>query len=113
MPINTLTYDPIQKITIKADEDLSAFRFVDFSGALCSGGNKSLGVTDFDWSAGDYASIITLGTATVETAGTVNIGDEVTAAADGKATPVTSNEKINGRAISSCVGAGFIKVILA
>ena len=104
------TYQPVQAVSVEAGEDLPAFRFVSHLGTLCEEDGRALGVTDVDWLSGELASVITLGTIPVETLTTVDAGDDVTSAAEGKAKTVTGDEEINGRAIDSCSGAGYVKI---
>lgn len=75
-------------------------------------GAKSLGVVERDWLEGTCASIITLGTVPIETTETVLIGDSLTASTDGKAKVAAASDEINGRAIESCSGSGFVKMLL-
>lgn len=107
-----ITYQPVQSVTVKAGEDLPAFRFVSHLGTICEADGKALGVTEADWLAEEFASVITLGTIPIETATAVNIGDALTAATDGKAKPVSSTEEINGRALSDTPAAGFVKMLI-
>lgn len=106
------TYQPVQAVTVKAAEDLPAFRFVSHLGSLCADENKALGITETDWINGEYAAVITLGTMAVETATTINLGDDITSAADGKAKAAEGTEPVNGRALDSCTGSGFVRVNL-
>lgn len=108
-----LTYDPIQKISIKIDEDIPAFRFVDASGSLCAESEKAIGVTDSDWLNGDVASVVSLGTAIIETSGAVAVGDKVSCSTNGMGKTIFGSEEINGWALTATSGAGFIKIIVA
>ncbi len=112
MAINNKTYQPVQAVSIRAVEDLPAFRFVSHLGSLCAQDSKSLGVTEVDWVNGELASIVTLGTIAIETITSVDVGDNLTAANEGKAKSVSSNEPVNGRALESTSGAGFVRMIL-
>jgi len=80
MPTHNKTYQPVQSITIKAVEDLPAFRFVSHLGSVCDDADRALGVTETDWVNGEYASVVTLGTIAIETTTTGAIGDDLTAA---------------------------------
>jgi uncharacterized protein DUF2190 len=106
------TYQPVQSITVKATGDLTRCRFVDYTGCLCSANERSVGVTEFNWTSGDVAQVITLGVAVVETDGAINAGASVTASTDGKAKAVASTEPVNGRALDTVSGAGFIRIKL-
>ncbi len=112
MAINNKTYQPLQAISIRAKEDLSAFRFVSHLGTVCIDGTKSLGVTEVDWLKDEMASVITLGTMPVETTTSIDIGDNITSANEGKARKANSNDTINARALDATDGSGFIRVIL-
>lgn len=104
------TYQPIQAVTVKATEDLPAFRFISHLGSICAENQKALGVSDVNWLKDEYSSVVTLGTIVVETTTSISIGSAVATSTDGKAKPATSETEINGRALDSCTGAGFIKI---
>ena len=112
MSVNDKTYSPAHSITMKAKEDLPAFRFVSHLGSLVAADSKSIGVTETDWLANEYASIITLGTIAIETSTTISAGANVTAETGGKAKPVTGSNPVNGRALDGCTGAGFVRILL-
>lgn len=108
--INNKTYQPIQALTIKASENLPAFRFVSHLGSLCSDECRAIGVTETDWLKGEFASVLTLGTIAVETMTSVAIGDDITSTYFGKAKKADSSDPVNGRALESCYGAGLVKI---
>lgn len=112
MSSHNKTYQPIQSLTVKAVEDLPAFRFVSHLGSLCANENRALGVTEADWVNGEYAQAVALGTIAIETTTTINAGGDITSAADGKAKPATGTMPVNGRALESTTGAGFIRMKL-
>ncbi len=112
MTKNNKTYSPAHAITIEAKEDIPAFRFISHLGSVCEADTKSLGVSEVDWLNGDLAAIVTLGSIAIETTTTVDIGDDVTSDTGGKAKKVTASEPVNGRALSSTTGAGFVTVNL-
>ncbi len=112
MSTHNKTYQPVQAITVIAAEDLPPFRFVNHAGGLCIADSKAVGVTETDWLNGEYASVVTLGTMAVETTTTIDAGEDVTADANGKAKPVAAAEPVNGRALDSCTGAGFVRILL-
>ena len=109
---NNKTYQPVQSLTVKATEDLPAFRFVTHLGSLCSEDSRALGVTEIDWITNEYASVVSLGTIAIETLTSINAGDDIASAASGKAKPAAGEVPINGRALDSCSGAGFIRIKL-
>lgn len=112
MALHGKTYQPVQKLTVEAKEDLTAFRFVSHLGSVCASGTKALGVADTDWLDGEMASVISLGTVPVETTTSVNIGDEIAVDTEGKARTAAGLDKANGRALNSTTGAGFITISL-
>ncbi len=112
MSVNNKTYQPLQAISIRAKEDLPAFRFISHLGTICTDGAKSLGITEVDWLKDEMASVITLGTMPIETITSINIGDNVTSTNDGKARKANSNEQINGRALDSTDGSGYIRILI-
>lgn len=107
---NKITYQPVQAITVRAVEDLPAFRFVSHLGSLCDAQSRALGVTEVDWIKGENASVITLGTIAIETSTAVNAGMDITSDAKGKAKPAEEDDPVNGRALEGCNSAGFIKI---
>jgi hypothetical protein len=110
MALTNKTYQPVQKLTIEAVEDLPGFRFVSHLGSLCAADSKAFGVTETDWLNGEKASVVTLGTIPIETTTTVNIGDDITADTNGKGKTVSADEEVNGRAMDSTTGAGFVRI---
>ena len=112
MSTHNKTYQPVQLLTVQATADLPAYRFVSNAGALCIEGARALGVTEIDWLDGELASVVSLGTIVVESSEAINAGADVSSDTDGKAKTAELNEAVNGRAIDSCAGAGFIKIKL-
>ena len=112
MTIPNRSYQPVQSLTVNAAEDIPAFRFVSHLGTLCAAESRSLGVSDSDWLTGENASVITLGTAAVETSTSVNLGDDVTSDASGKAKTASGEMPVNGRALDQATGPGYIRIKL-
>ena len=84
------TYEPLQKITFEASEDIPSRRFIGFEGALCGAGAKALGVSEFEWNNGDIASALRAGTALVELGDDVSVaGTALVSDANGKAIAAT------------------------
>jgi hypothetical protein len=110
MAVNNKTYQPLQSLTVKATQDLPPFRFVSHLGSLCADGSRAMGITETDWLNGEYASVVSLGTIAIETSTSINISQDVTSAADGKARAATGSEPVNGRALDSVTGSGFIRI---
>jgi hypothetical protein len=110
MSISDKTYQPVQSLTVKAVEDLPAFRFVSHLGSLCDDASRALGVTEVDWVNGEYASVVSLGTIAIETTTTVPAGIDITAASEGKARAAAGGEPVNGRSLDSASGAGFVRI---
>ncbi len=106
------SYQPLQSLNIRAAEDLPGFRFVSHLGTLCVADTRALGVTEVDWLRGELASVVSLGTIPIQTTTSVNAGDDVTSDADGKGKAAISSEPVNGRALDSCSGAGYVKIKL-
>jgi hypothetical protein len=106
------TYQPLQLLTVKAGADLPSFRFVDYSGGLCTEGSRALGVTEIYWLKDELASVVSAGTVVVETSEAILTGADVSSDDDGKAKTAGLLEAINGRAVEGCSGAGFIKIKL-
>jgi len=112
MSANNKTYQPLQSLTVLAVEIIPAARFVDFSGALCTDNKRALGVSEVDWVPSQYAQVVSLGTITVEAASSINQGDDITSASEGKARKANTGEIVNGRALNSASTGGFVKIKL-
>jgi hypothetical protein len=112
MSVNNKTYQPLLKLTLKANQDVPAFRFVDFNGNRCGNNVKALGCSDIGYNSGDSMSIIAVGTATIETSGAITKGNDVASATDGKGRSASPGEKVVGRALDTCTGADFIRILL-
>jgi len=110
MSVNNKTYQPVQSVSVKATEDLPAFRFVSHLGSLCASESRALGITETNWVNGEYASVVTLGTIAIETSTSIDAGSDVTSDVNGKAKTAESVEPVNGRALDGCSGAGFIRI---
>jgi len=110
--INDKTYSPIQTLTFKSSGDIVKNRFVNYSGALCSDDTKSVGVAAINCLSGEIGSVVTIGTAVVETSASITVGSPVTAAANGKARTAVDDDIINGRALNSVSGSGFVTILL-
>ena len=83
------TYAPGVIYSIRAAGDLPKARFVGFDGNLCAANAKALGVTQYDFAAGEMAGVIVTGIALVEAGGAISAGQAVTSDAEGKAVPVS------------------------
>ena len=104
------TYQPVKLLTIEASEDIPSARFVSYTGGLCGLETRAFGVSEIDFSEGDVASVITLGTAVVETSEAILQGADVTSDSDGKAKTAGALHPVNGRAIDGCSSASFIRI---
>lgn len=105
-------FSPTQVISIKSSSLISEHRFVNFSGSLTANPAQVLGVSYLEHNSNEIIPIITLGTAIIETSEAIAIGDKVSATTSGKAKVSGAEDKVNGRAISACSGAGFITILL-
>ncbi|MGB9772222.1 MAG: capsid cement protein [Candidatus Kapaibacteriota bacterium] len=112
MAIPNKAFQPTLTLTIRTTMELPAFRFVDFTGKLCQANKKALGVSMGKWSNGALAGVVVLGTAIVEASVPINAGDKVASDNDGKAKVVTSNEEVNGRALSSANAGEFVRILI-
>jgi len=112
MALNTKTYQPLHSLTIKALQDIPAFRFVNFAGELCTNNTRALGVSEVDWTAGQYTQVVSLGTITVEASAAIALGDDIASSADGKARKALAGETINGRALEAALAGEFVKIKL-
>jgi hypothetical protein len=112
MALTNKTYQPVQAISVLAGEDLPAFRFVSHLGTLCTADSRALGVTEVNWLKDEHASVVTLGTIAIETTTTIDAGADITSDEAGKAMTAGPLSAINGRALDSCNGSGFIRIKL-
>jgi len=112
MSIQNKTYQPLQSLTVKATQDLPAFRFVSHLGSLCADAGRAYGVTEVDWLSGEFSQVVSLGTIAIETTSIINAGEDVTSAASGKARKATGAEPVNGRALDASSGSDFIRIKL-
>lgn len=97
--------------SIAAAAELPALRFVNFAGGLPTAGQRTLGITNANYSEGEQAGVKTHGELLVETGGPVTVGAEVETDTSGRAvakdTGVTA-----GVARDAAAGAGeFIRVM--
>jgi hypothetical protein len=112
MPINNKTNKSILNLTLQANEAITAYRFVDFSGNLASDNEKALGTAEIDYLSGEYMSIAVVGVSVVETVGAITKGANIASAAVGKARTAAPTDNVVGRALDTCSGADFIRVLL-
>lgn len=112
MSIINLTYNPLLSLSVKATSDIPKHRFVNFTGNLCGNNQKSLGVSDVAFDSGNDASAIVIGTAIIETAEELFVGDEVTSNADGKAKAIAASEPINGIVLKSTSSGDYALIKL-
>lgn len=113
MSLCTKTANPVLAISVDASEDLTAHRFVGFSGGVCDFDAKALGVVDLNWLTGDKVPVTVLGVMPIEAGEAVDIGAEITSDGTGKAITATIDSKINGYALEASTAAGdFIRVLL-
>ena len=87
--------------TVKTSGKVVKNRFVDFAG-------KVLGTATLDADAGEMLAVDVLGIALVEAGGTIAVGDEVAADAQGAAVKAAGNAKIAGTARSAATAAGEV-----
>jgi hypothetical protein len=106
------SYQPLQVLGIKASEDIPANRFVGYDGAICNNESRAFGVTEVSWMNGEMISAISLGTAIIETSQAISIGQDVTSDDSGKGIPANPSSSVNGRALDTSAGAGFIRIKL-
>ncbi len=112
MAIIKNTYNPASNVTMKAVVDITANRFISFNGNISANETKSIGVAETKAASGEMFTVISLGTAIVETSVAVNVGDNITSDSSGKGKLAVGAMIVNGRALTSCTGAGFITIHL-
>jgi len=112
MSLTNKTYAPVLSITVKATQNLSAFRFIGYNGALSGAGDKALGVTDTYHPLGDNASITVIGLVLVEAGGNISAGDDISSGTSGKAVVSGANDIVNGSALDSGSSGDLIRVLL-
>ena len=112
MSYNSNKYNPTLILSTKVSADLTSNRFLGFDGNYPAADSKSMGVVDAPWLLGELANVIVSGTAVVETDVAVALGDAITSDGNGKAKAAIASEKVNGYALTSTSGAGFVTVLL-
>lgn len=97
--------------SIAAAVTLPDLRFVNFAGGLPTAGQRTLGITNANYSAGEQAGVKTHGELLVETGGAITIGAEVETDTAGRAV-ARSTGVTAGVARDAASGAGeFIRVM--
>ena len=106
-------------IPVDFDEDVNANYVVEYSAAqkvqkTSSDGNLPAGVTEKDWSDGDWGEIATKGIVRciVHTGETVTQNDLLMAADDGTVLAATAAAPLVGRALSSGTAGQYVNVEL-
>lgn len=89
-----MQYRPVQVISIRAGATLLAHRFVTASGNVPAAGASTLGVTLSPAQAGNQTPIVTIGTAVVEAAAAIAVGDPIATDAAGRAVVHSSGSKV-------------------
>ncbi len=112
MAINNKTMQPILKTTKLANENITAFRFIDYAGNMASDNERSIGVADIDYIIGENMSVTVLGIAIVESSAVISVGQNVTASAGGKARVAVGADLVLGRALDASGGSDFIRIVL-
>ncbi len=112
MSLSNKTYAPVLSITIKASQNLPAYRFVSYNGGLCGEGDKALGVTDVYCPAGESGSVTVMGVVLVEAGANISVGDDVASGVNGKVVAGSSNDFINGGALDNGSSGDLIRVLL-
>jgi hypothetical protein len=112
MATKSKTIQPAQQITVRAASDLPARRFINAKGELCSETGLPIGVTEIAWSLGNTAAIISLGTALIDCAEPINIGDKLAPAASGYCKKWTSGADWCATAMSSAGSGATVKAKL-
>jgi len=84
-------YKPILIDSILATATLPKQRFISFAGAVCTAGQKAIGVCDVETDSGQLAPVGVLGVFLVETGGAITVGAAVTSDANGKAVVATDD----------------------
>lgn len=77
---------PVLKRTIRATAAISRGRFVTFAGAHAGAGGAWLGVADHAAAIGQDVAVTVIGSAIVEAAGAIAVGDAVQSSTNGRAT---------------------------
>ncbi len=107
------TSSPLQLITIRANSDIPAHRFINARGDLCAHTENPIGISEISWNAGDTMSVISYGTALIETLEAINIGEKVGVSnSSGKACRKTNEGDWVATALSSGASGSIIKVKL-
>ena len=109
--IPKLSYQPVLRLSVQANENIPAHKFVSIGGGLCTGTQKSIGVSDYPVLSGELVSVIALGTAIVRAVGTISKGATIAADSAGNAKTIGSGEEPLGIALADKVG-DFVEVLI-
>ncbi len=74
-------------ITVPASTALPALRYVNFAGAVPAAGQRTLGIANADYDAGEQAGVNTHGELLVLAGAAIAVGAEVESDAQGRAVP--------------------------
>ena len=106
-------------LPVEFDEDVSANYVVEYSAAqkvqkTSSDGNLPAGVTEQDWSDGDWGEIVTKGIVRciVHTGETVTQNDLIMAADDGTVLAATAAAPLVGRALTTGTAGQYVTIEL-
>lgn len=113
MIIKQQTSNPLQLITINAEESIPAFRFINAMGKLCAHNEIPIGVSECSWGLGDTMSIISYGAVLIEVIDSVNKGDKISISnTSGKGCKKLNEAEWAGTALSSGTAGSIIKMKL-
>lgn len=98
-------------LTVPAAAALTPKRFVDVTGNMASAGERSIGVANASYDAGEMAGVATHGAILVEAGAAIAAGAEVESDASGRA--ITKNTGVsNGVALDAAGAAGDVIRVL-
>ncbi len=101
----TKSYNPAQKISVRAEDEIPARRFISAFGKVCQPTEVAIGVSEIAWAKGNTMSVITLGTVLIDTSEAIAKGDKISVATDGRAKKKTTESDWIAIALAN-VGAG-------
>jgi hypothetical protein len=108
----TKSYHPVQKISVRAEDEIPARRFISAFGKVCQPTEVAIGVSEIAWTKGNTMSVITLGTVLVDAAESIGKGDKISVATDGRAQKKTTDSDWIAIALSNAGAGGQVKAKL-
>ena len=97
--------------SLQTTQTVGEHRFVTSAGAPAGSGGHALGVASMDAASGEWLGIVVLGSAQIEAAGALSVGEAVESDTEGRAITHTNGVKL-GRTLQAATAVGDLIEIL-